>query len=68
MTQIDGRWFVMLQGQRHGPYGSQAAALEDAIRGAQLVTNSQVLIKTADDQPRVKWTHGIDANRYGPRT
>ena len=57
----------MLQGQRHGPYVSQKAAIEDAIRGAQTVPNSQVLVETRDNQVRVEWTHGNDPERYSPR-
>ncbi|MEO6582356.1 MAG: DUF2188 domain-containing protein [Sphingomicrobium sp.] len=67
VTELQGRWFVLLQGQRHGPYGSQSAAIEDAIRGAQSVPDSQVLVQTPDDQQRAEWTYGIDPDRYPPR-
>jgi len=67
VTQVQGRWFVKLQGKRHGPYASQRAAIEDAIRGAQTVPGSQVLLQTADNQLRIEWTHGIDPERYPPR-
>lgn len=56
----------MLQEKRHGPYASQQAAIEDAIRGAQTVPGSQVLVQT-DDQVRVEWAHGHDPERYPPR-
>jgi predicted metalloprotease len=67
VTKVQGRWFVMLQGTRHGPYPSQRAAIEDAIRGAQTVPNSQVLVQTADNQVRAEWTHGSDPERFPPR-
>lgn len=67
VTEVEDRWFVMLQGRRHGPYASQRAAVEDAIRGAQTVPNSQVLVRSAGDQLRVEWTHGTDPERYPPR-
>ncbi len=67
VTEIQGRWFVMLQGKRHGPYANQRAAIEDAIRGAQTVPGAQVLVQTADGQMRTEWTHGIDPERYPPR-
>jgi predicted metalloprotease len=67
VTAFQDRWFVVLQGKRHGPYESQRAAIEDAIRGAQTVPNSQVLVETAGDAPRTEWTHGSDPERYPPR-
>lgn len=67
VTEDQGRWFVMLQGQRHGPYASQRTAIEDAIRGAQTVPNSQVLVRTADDELHVEWTYGCDPDRYPSR-
>lgn len=57
----------MLQGKRHGPYANQKAAIEDAIRGAQSVPNSQVLVETQDNQLRTEWTHGNDPERYPQR-
>jgi hypothetical protein len=67
VTEYQGRWFVMLQGTRHGPYASQRAAIEDAIRGAQTVPDSQVLVQTTDNEMRAEWTHGEDPERYPPR-
>jgi predicted metalloprotease len=67
VTEFQGRWFVMLLGKRHGPYDGQRAAIEDAIRGAQTVPGSQVLVETADNQVRTEWTHGTDPDRYPPR-
>ena len=67
VTTFQDRWFVMLQGKRHGPYASQKVAIEDAIRGAQTVPNSQVLVQTAENQLRAEWTHGSDPDRYPPR-
>ena len=67
VTTFQDRWVVMLQGQRHGPYVNQKAAIEDAIRGAQTVPNSQVLVETRDNQVRVEWTHGNDPERYAQR-
>ena len=67
VTEIQNRWYVILQGQRHGPYASQQAAIEDAVRGAQTVPNSQVLVQTADDQLSTEWTHGSDSERFPPR-
>ena len=67
VTELQSRWCVMLQGRRHGPYVSQKAAIEDAIRGAQTVPNSQVLVETRDNQVRVEWTHGNDPERYAQR-
>ena len=66
VTKFEGRWFVMLQGKRHGPYASQRAAIEDAVRGAQTVPGSEVLVQ-AGDQVRVEWTYGGDPVRYPPR-
>ena len=56
----------MLQGKRHGPYASQRAAIEDAIRGAQTVPGSQVLVETADNQVRAEWTHGSEFRPSNP--
>lgn len=67
VTEFEGRWFVMLQGKRHGPYASQRAAIEDAVRGAQTVPGSEVLVQTGDNQVRAEWTHGHDPQRYPPR-
>lgn len=67
VTEFQGRWFVLLQGKRHGPYAGQGAALEDAIRGAQTVPDSQVLVRTVGDELRAEWTHGSDPDRYPPR-
>ena len=67
VAEHQGRWFVMLQGKRHGPYASQRAAIEDAVRGAQTVPGSEVLVQTGDDQLRAEWTHGSDQERYPQR-
>ena len=67
VAEVEGRWYVMLQGRRHGPYAGRSAAVEDAIRGAQTVPNSQVLVQSAGGQLRVEWTHGTDPERYPSR-
>ena len=67
MTEYQGRWFVMLQGKRHGPYPTQRAAIEDAVRGARSVPGSEVLVQTGDNQVRAEWTWGEDTQRYPPR-
>ena len=67
VTTFEGRWFVVLQGARHGPYANQQAAIEDAVRGAQIVPESEVLVQTGDNQVRAEWTHGHDPERYPPR-
>lgn len=67
VTEHQGRWFVMLQGKRHGPYATQQAAIEDAVRGAQTVPGSEVLVQTGDNQLRAEWAQGRDPVRYPPR-
>ena len=67
VTKYQGRWFVMLRGNRHGPYPSQQAAIEDAVRGAQAVPGSEVLVQTEDSLTRAEWTHGADPDRFPPR-
>jgi hypothetical protein len=67
VTEYQGRWFVLLHGNRHGPYANQQAAIEDAVRGAQSVPGSEVLVQTRDNQIRAEWTHGADPVRYPPR-
>ena len=67
VTVYQGRWFVMLQGKRHGPYPTQRAAIEDAVRGAQTVPESEVLVQTGDNQVRAEWIWGEDTQRYPPR-
>ena len=63
VTEHQGRWFVILLGSRHGPYATQQAAIEDAVRGAQTVPGSEVLVQTRDDQTRAEWPHGDDPVR-----
>ena len=60
VTVYRGLWFVILQGRRHGPYPSQQAAIDEAVRGAQTVPGSEVLVKSGDDQVRTVWTDGTD--------
>ena len=67
VAKHEGRWFVMLQGNRHGPYATRQAAIEDAVRGAQTVPGSQVLVQTGENQVQAEWTYGIDPDRFPPR-
>lgn len=53
-----GRWFVKLGGNLHGPYPSQEAAMEDAIRGAQGVPDSIVLLDRGSGEIKAEWTWG----------
>jgi len=67
VTELQRRWFVKLLGQRHGPYASRQAAIEDAIRGAQTVPGSEVLVQSGENRLTAEWTHGKDPDRYPPR-
>ena len=63
VTEDHGQWFVELQGQLYGPYRSQELATRDAVRGAQTVRNSQVLVEEPDRDLRAAWTSGRDHPR-----
>jgi hypothetical protein len=63
VIHYQGRWYVKLQGNRHGPYADQKAAIEDAIKGAQTVPDSQVLVETQDNEIKAEWTWGDDPPR-----
>ncbi len=67
VTELQGLWFVILQGKRHGPYNSQRAAIDDSVRGAQTVPGSEVLVKTGESQVRAVWTYGTDPESNPPR-
>ena len=62
VTEYQGLWFVLLQGKRHGPYPSQQAAVDDAVRGAKTVPGAEVLLQVNDNQARMVWSDGSDGS------
>ena len=63
------QWWVNFQGNRYGPYGTQAeaieAAKESARKSAEQGYPSQVLVQGRDGKFRVEWTYGDDP--YPPK-
>ena len=56
-----GQWKISLNGQHHGPYGTQAEAIRVAVDAAHKNgADSQVLVQGANSQFRTEWTYGHD--------
>lgn len=64
VVNYQGRWYVNLNGQRHGPYATQADAISAARTAAKQTPNSQVLVQGVNNQFRTEWTYGDDPVRY----
>jgi hypothetical protein len=64
-----GEWWVNYEGQRSGPYSTQALAMEAAKKSAKQSADSgypsQVLVQGRDNQWQVEWTYGDDP--YPPK-
>ena len=65
----EGQWKIKLDGKHYGPYGTQSAAIKEAIDAAHKSgTNghdAQVLVQGENNQFRTEWTYGNDP--YPPR-
>lgn len=64
VVNFQNQWHVTLDGKRHGPYPTQAAAIEVAVKSAHKTPNSQVLVQGVNNQFRTEWTYGNDPRRY----
>ena len=60
VSKIDGAWFVVLNGERHGPYDSHEAALLGAIEGSRHTPASQVMVEDEEGVWRAVWEYRID--------
>jgi hypothetical protein len=60
----EGRWKIEVNGNHHGPYNTQAAAIRVAVDAAQAAgevgCDAQVLVQGRDNQFRTEWTYGRD--------
>jgi hypothetical protein len=64
VTLKNGLWHVRLTGKDYGPYATQHAAIEDAVKHAHGTPHSQVLVQGENNQFRTEWTYGQDPRRY----
>jgi hypothetical protein len=64
-----GEWWVNYDGERTGPYKTQALAMDAAKEAAKKSAGegypSQVLVQGRDNQWQVEWTYGDDP--YPPK-
>lgn len=64
-----GQWKISYNGQHHGPYSTQKAAIRAAVDAAHKAGNlghdAQVLIQGENNQFRTEWTYGHDP--YPPK-
>ena len=64
MVLFLNQWMITLDGTRHGPYSSQRAAIDEAVKCARQShkngCDAQVLLQGTDNKFRVEWTYGHD--------
>ena len=65
VTTKDGSWWITLNGVRHGPYATQAAAKTAGVDAAHRTPNSQVVMQGRDAKWITEWTYGNDP--YPPK-
>lgn len=65
----NGAWKISFNGQHHGPYDNQKAAITVAVNAAnesgRQGHDAQVLVQGANNQFRTEWTYGHDP--YPPK-
>lgn len=63
------QWKIKVNGQHHGPYQTQRAAIRAAVDAAHASgskgLDAQVLVQGEDHKFRAEWTYGHDP--YPPR-
>ncbi|MEP0323505.1 DUF2188 domain-containing protein [Bauldia litoralis] len=61
VVKHQGEWKIKHNGEHHGPYTTQKAAIRAAVDAAHKSEgNSQVLVQGENNQFRTEWTYGDD--------
>lgn len=62
-----GQWKIKFEDKHYGPYETQKAAIEVAVKAAKEAWGkgyqSQVLVQGQNNQFRTEWTYGNDPRR-----